>query len=201
MIRIIRMSTLNELWDELEGQERELTGRGTRIGQLEAEIEGLRRVSAKAREDEAGMRSELYVQLGEAAQEIERLTALLKKVTGERDDARGDLATITKAADAGLVRVVPGPRREATDPAAAPEAGMERRVFGYPHESTEPALVVEHADQGCRQCMEAIRLLSLKGLQAAMVVARNDGLVIAQVLILNELRTRVQSDQPEEGQA
>ncbi len=114
MIRIIRTSTLNELWDELDAQERELTRRATRIGQLENEIEDLYSASAKAREDEAGKSAELYVQLGEATKKIERLAAELKKVTAERDDARGDLATIDKAADDGLVRIVPQPRQEPT---------------------------------------------------------------------------------------
>ncbi len=78
---------------------------------------------------------------------------------------------------------------------------MKRRVFDYPHESTEPALVVEHADQACDQCMKAIPLLSTKDLQTAMVLAHHDGLVIAQLLILHELHTRVKSVKPEEGQA
>lgn len=200
MIRIIRTSTLNELWDELDAQEHKLTKRATRIGQLENEIEDLYSAAAKAREDEAKKSAELYVQLGEAAQEIDRLTSALKKVTAERDDARADLATIDKAADDGLVRIVPQPRHETPPPASAPEAGVKRRVFDYPHESTDPALVVEHADQACDQCMKAIPLLPTKDLQTAMVLAHNE-LVIAQLLILNELHTRVKSVKPEEGQA
>ncbi|MFF9070510.1 hypothetical protein ACF09E_34710 [Streptomyces sp. NPDC014891] len=200
MIRIIRTSTLKKLWDDLDAQERELTKRATRIGQLETEIEDIYSAAAKAREAEADKSAELYVQLGEAAQKIDRLTDELKKVTTDRDDARGDLATIDKAADGGFVRVVPQPRREPTLPPSATEAGTGRGVFDYPHESAEPALVVEQADQGCGQCMEAIRLLSIENMQNAMLVGHHDGLVIAQLLILNELYTRVQSVKPEEGQ-
>ncbi|MFB7584609.1 hypothetical protein [Streptomyces hydrogenans] len=200
MIRIVRTTTLLHLQTQVANGlvlEKDLEDATAEL----ARVAGLHRQAVKARDDEGRKFTELYVRLGEAAQEIERLTAALKKVTAERDDARGDLATITQAADAGLVRVVPGPRREPAVPASVPEVEAKRGVFDYPHESTEPALVVEHAHQGCGQCMEAIRLLSVEGLQAAMTVAHHNGLVIAQVLILNELHTRVKSDQPEEGQA
>ncbi|MFJ4013986.1 hypothetical protein [Streptomyces sp. NPDC090026] len=200
MIRIIGTTTLRHLKEQAADAvalKKDLQDARAELDNLGA----LHGAAVKARETEMGKLTELYVQLGEAAREIERLTAVLKKVTGERDDARADLATITQAADDGLVRVVPRPRQEQTVPASAAEAEVKRRVFDYEHASTEPALVVEHADQACDQCMKAIPLLSTKDLQTAMVLAHNDELVIAQLLILNELHTRVQSDKPEEGQA
>lgn len=200
MIRFIRTTTLLHL------QTQAARGLVWEKDLQDAKVEldkavGLHRAAVKARDDEGRKTAELYVQLGEATQKIERLTAQLKRTTAERDDARADLATIDKAADDGLVRIVPQPRQETPVPASAPEAEVKPWVFDYEHESTDPALVVEHADQGCGQCMKVISLLSNEGLYAAMVVAHSDGLVIAQALILNEINTRVKSVKPEEGQA
>ncbi|MFD5328955.1 hypothetical protein [Streptomyces sp. NPDC127092] len=200
MIRIIRTTTLLHLQTQVANGlvlEKDLEDAKAELDR----VAGLHRAAVKARNDEGRKFTELYVQLGEATTRIERLSAELKRVTAERDDARADLATIDKAADDGLVRIVPQPRRETLEPASVPEAEVKRRVFDYPHESTDPALVVEHADQVCDQCMKAIPLLSIKDLQTAMVLAHKNDLVIAQLLILNEVHVRVKSVKPEEGQA
>ncbi|MGW2181251.1 hypothetical protein ACWCXX_24760 [Streptomyces sp. NPDC001732] len=112
----------------------------------------------------------------------------------------GELATIEKALDAGLIRFLPQQSAGAATPAVSvprPKAGP--RSFDHP-QSAGPELVIEHADQGCTQCIETVSGLSLEGLERAFVVARGNDLVIAQVLILNAIYA-VKSVQSEEGQA
>ncbi|MFH8520254.1 hypothetical protein ACH4CE_35325 [Streptomyces gelaticus] len=153
----------------------------------------------RAQADLGARTGELAAEIRKVAADLKEVTAEVRKIEADRDAALADLATIEKALDAGLIRFLPQQSAGAATPSVSvPQPKAQPRSFDHP-QPAGPELVIEHADQGCTQCIETVSGLSPEGLERAFVVARGNDLAIAQVLILNAIYA-VKSVQSEEGQ-